>query len=193
MLFLIFAWNGLIFRRINRACFLQTFAKRVRFEDLGLAQLAVSHKDEQHKIFCIGSIYRDRGEALSNWMATETAKASEPRRDDGLAGLRGTPRALTQISMLHNKKALCLCPLLRSEAMALLQGANRILPFSYALIPKSMALIARIDPSVADLLAAATMRAHHGHVQSILSFVAAFDEVVSGNKTEIWVRIWHTR
>lgn len=67
------------------------FFKRVRSEDLGLAQLALSHADEPNRIFCIGSAFRSREEvAVQNWMTVIAAKASEPRRDGGLAGMRGT-------------------------------------------------------------------------------------------------------
>ena len=44
------------------------FFKRVRSEDLGLAQLALSHADEPNRIFCIGSAFRSREVAIQNWM-----------------------------------------------------------------------------------------------------------------------------
>ena len=60
------------------------FFKRIRSEDLGLAQLALSHGDERNRIFCVGSCFRDRGTALENWMVVVAAKSSEPRRDGAL-------------------------------------------------------------------------------------------------------------
>ena len=65
--------------------------------------------------------------------------------------MRGTFRALTQVATLYNIKAVTLCPLLRTEAKALVESAVRVLPFSYALIPKTMALVAKLSPGVSDL------------------------------------------
>ena len=75
--------------------------------------------------------------------------------------------------------------LLRTEAKALVESTVRVLPFSYALIPKTMALVAKLSPGVSDLLAAATLRAHHSHVQGILAFIASYEEVKNQQASEI--------